>query len=150
MRSSIRLLIGLLAVSLPATANAQAWEFVNTVGDQGDKSIWLLDKQSIRKVGEETQFWLQVVSQKRQAGRDRYKSLNRADCEAGSLRELQVSTFLGQSPMGEVPAEGVKFPVPGSILEGVLSAVCGKEELLKVPDVDSFASAVFRSFDRLN
>lgn len=144
-RSLTKTLAALIAILSPASAMAQTWHVVGTGGQPGDRAVWFIDEGSIRSDGNNKQFWIKVISEKPSVGRDRYIALKRADCQSGTVLELQVSTYFGKSPMGNVPPMTIKYPVPGSSLDMVLQVACGqKKSLFPVVDADEFAARMFR------
>jgi hypothetical protein len=141
----IKALIPTLIILSPASAFGQTWHVVGSGGDNGDLSVWFIDADSIRSVGDKKQVWIKVINQKPSVGRDRYVALNRVDCQADSVLELQVSTYFGKSPVGDVPPMALKYPTPGSTLDSVLQVTCGrKKSLFPVNDADAFAALMFK------
>ena len=151
----MRAIAGLgLAVSLMSATPAMAanWRVAATGGDAPDRSVFLVDTESIRRNGDSIRFWTHTIMERVDNERDwdRSVTLREGSCADSSTAIVQNSFYrAGEHVETDRERLAAVFHQPGSMMHGVMAAACGRREYVTegVSDPEPVIRAFFAESD---
>jgi hypothetical protein len=145
--------LGLAASLMTATpAAAASWRVAAIGGDAPDRSVFLVDTESVRRNGESIRFWTQTIMERVDEERDwdRSVTLREGSCAEHSTAIIQNSFYRGGEHV-ETDRERLApvFHQPGSMMHGVMETACGRRDYVTegVGDPEPVVRAFFAETD---
>ena len=147
-----KIVAAILVASMATPAAAAQWRVASWGGDRPQRSVFLVDVETLRREGDTVHFWTQTILESPPSDQDWNRSVTyrRGSCADNSTAILQNSFFnAGRQIDTENEPRPAVVHQRDSVMFGVMQAVCGREAWLTEPvgDPEPVVRKAFREAD---